>query len=157
MRYNIPIHPVRGEAETGGATILEGVLLIPGRVYSKLRTPEFERWRAHAVSSVALQIASVPLVPHEPLEVHLDLYYPYNGSGTPDDLAEKHIPRVTAAAESVLIALSGVLYRRRNQVQQLTLNRITQPAEQLALEYGDVWRNGGVRIRYAVRQNHANV
>lgn len=157
MRYNIPIHPARGEAETGGAAILEGVLLIPGRVYSKLGTPEFERWRAHAIFSVGLEAAFIPLVPHEPLEVHMDLYYPYNGSGAPDDLAEKHIPRVTAAAESVLIALSGILYRRRNQVQYLSLNRILQPSEQLALEYGDAWRNGGVRIRYAVRQNHANL
>ncbi|ADH63093.1 hypothetical protein Mesil_1195 [Allomeiothermus silvanus DSM 9946] len=148
MRYTESIHPARGET-AGGAAIPEGVLLIPGRPQSKLGTPEFERWRMHASRAVLDQIDNPPLIPSSFLELALDFYYPFEQpSYTADDLAEHRIPRITAAAEPVLIALVGLLFQRRGQISSLSVTRIVRPASALEAEWGEAWRRGGVRVRY---------
>lgn len=150
MRYTESIHPARGET-AGGAAIPEGVLLIPGRPQSKLGTPEFERWRIHASRAVLDQIERPPLIPEGFLELQLDLYYPLEmDRPTANDLAEHRIPRITAAAEPVLIVLAGLLFLRRGQVETIMVKRIVRPSEALEAEYGEAWRRGGVRVGYYV-------
>lgn len=150
MRYTELIRPARGET-AGGLPILEGSILIPGRVQSKLGSPEFERWRAHASRTVLDQIANPPLIPSGFLELCLDLYYPLElDQPTAHDLAEHRIPRITAAAEPVLIVLAGLLFLRRGQVEAIMVKRIVRPSEALEAEYGEAWRRGGVRVRYYV-------
>ncbi|MCE5419171.1 MAG: hypothetical protein JJ713_00045 [Acidithiobacillus sp.] len=150
MRYTECIRPVFGDS-AGGSAILEGSILIPGRVQSKLGTPEFERWRSHAYGVVLDQIASPPLIPEGFLELQLDLYYPLElDQPTTHDLAEHRIPRITAAAEPVLIVLAGLLFLRRGQVEAIMVKRIVARSSELEAEYGEAWRKGGVRVRYYV-------
>lgn len=148
MSYTESIRPARGET-AGGPAILEGSILIPGRVQSKLGTPEFERWRTHASRAVLDQIANPPLIPSGFVELRLDLYYPLElDQPTANDLAEHRIPRITAAAEPVLIALTGLLFLRRGQVEAIMVKRIVRRSADLEAEYGEAWRRGGVRVRY---------
>lgn len=150
MRYTELIRPARGET-TRGLPILEGSILIPGRVQSKLGTPEFERWRACASRAVLDQIERPPLIPEGFLELRLDLYYPLElDQPTAADLAEHRIPRITAAAEPVLIVLAGLLFLRRGQVEAIMVKRIVRRSADLEAEYGEAWRRGGVRVRYYV-------
>ncbi|RYM40751.1 MULTISPECIES: hypothetical protein [unclassified Meiothermus] len=154
MRYTESIHPALGET-AGGTAIPEGVLLIPGRPQSKLGTPEFERWRMHASRAVLDQIERSPLIPEGFLELQLDLYYPLEmDRPTANDLAEHRIPRITAAAEPVLIALSGLLFQRRGQISSLSVTRIVRPSSALQEEWGEAWRRGGVRVRYCAEESN---
>lgn len=150
MSYTEFIRPARGET-AGGLAILEGSILIPGRVQSKLGTPEFERWRACASRAVLDQIKCPPLIPEEFLKLRLDLYYPLEiDRPTANDLAGHRIPRVTVATESVLIVLAGLLFLRRGQVEAIMVRRIVRPSAALEAEYGAAWRRGGVRVEYSV-------
>jgi hypothetical protein len=150
MSYTESTHPVFGET-TGGSAIL-----IPGRVYSRLGTPEFERWREHARRVTLDQIANPPLISHSFVELGLDLYYSLElDRFTANDLAEHRIPRVTAAGEAVLIVLAGLLFLRRGQVNAMTINRIVRRSSELEAEYGEAWRCGGVRVRWRVKEENA--
>jgi hypothetical protein len=131
---------------------LVGIILIPGRVQSKFGTPEFERWRACASRAVLDQIERPPLFPEQLLAVQLDIYYAYDGEITADNLADHRIPRITAAAEAILIALSGLLYRRRNQIERLVMRRMIRHPDELIAEYGAVWRAGGFCVKWDVCQ-----
>lgn len=157
MSYTEPIRPARGET-AGGLAILEGSILIPGRVQSKLGTPEFERWRKQATRAVLDQIERPPLIPEGFLELRLDLYYPLEiDRPTANDLAKHRIPRVTAAVESVLIVLAGLLFLRRGQVEAIMVRRIVRPLEALEAEYGEAWRRGGVRVEYIVGGSNGHI
>lgn len=128
---------------------------LPGRLQSHTGTREFERWRAR-VRQRMREAGITPIAQPHTLALECRLYYAVNQDVT-HDLAALGIPRITAAAEALLIAMAGVLYERRNQVDTLIIRRCIMSPDALAALYGEAWRRGGVRVEYIVGGSNGHI
>jgi len=137
---------------------LSSPILVPGRPQARQGSASWEAWR-HIVAarvSEALSTHRLPLQPEGFIQLHTELYYAIP-EGIDDALevlpsrwSEIHIPRGSIAADSVLIALSGILYAKRGQVQPLVVSRFVMPGSRLIERFGPEWRYGGMVLHYAV-------
>ncbi|GIV82163.1 MAG: hypothetical protein KatS3mg051_1517 [Anaerolineae bacterium] len=121
---------------------------LPGRPQSHTGTREFERWRAR-VRQRMREAGITPIAQPHTLALECRLYYAVNQDVT-YDLAALGIPRITAATEALLIAMTGVLYERRNQIDTLIIQRCIMAPEALAAQHGEAWRDGGCTVRWEV-------
>jgi len=133
-------------------------ILIPGRPQARQGSSSWEEWR-HNVAAQAIKVlgdCSLPLQPEGFIQLHIELYYAIpegvnvDIEALPSRWSELHIPRGSIAADSVLIALSGILCAKRGQVQPLVVSRFVKPRGKLIEQFGPDWRYGGTVLQYAV-------
>lgn len=135
-----------------------GHILVPGRPQARQGSASWEEWR-HTMAARAIETLgpqSLPLQIEGFIQLHVELYYAIPDGVDeaievlPTRWAELHIPRGSIAADSALIALSGILYSKRGQVQPLAVSRFVMPRAKLITRFGSEWRYGGTVLHYAI-------